>query len=76
MNHFLSTPVANPVLAAEANEWGILRYRALKCEQYWGAHAVNFPTVDFWSVGDVVGTAMYLNLNSTERGKIDSQLRI
>eukprot|EP00929_Paragymnodinium_shiwhaense_P023497 TRINITY_DN14694_c0_g1_i1.p1 TRINITY_DN14694_c0_g1~~TRINITY_DN14694_c0_g1_i1.p1 ORF type:complete len:1451 (+),score=328.05 TRINITY_DN14694_c0_g1_i1:160-4512(+) len=60
VNHFISTPVANEVEAAFANEEENLQQRMDACVSAW-KHQANFPTVDFWSMGAVVEVANKLN---------------
>jgi hypothetical protein len=60
LNHFLSTPFADPGGAAEINAAPFVLDRALGC---WETHGrrPNFITVDFVSIGDVMAAVLELN---------------
>lgn len=60
MNHFVSNPFADLAVAKRANALGTLRRRTELCRSTW-EHQVNFPTVDFWSHGDILEAAFFLN---------------
>jgi len=60
LNHFLTRPLANPRYAEEVNHNPYLLERAQECEQKFG-HIPNFVTVDFYSIGDVLGVVDSLN---------------
>jgi hypothetical protein len=59
-NHFVSNPLPCESCAADANNNGSLKTRMLDCRDQWD-HQVNFPTVDFWSLGGIVQVAGHLN---------------
>eukprot|EP00928_Gymnodinium_smaydae_P039062 TRINITY_DN26775_c0_g1_i1.p1 TRINITY_DN26775_c0_g1~~TRINITY_DN26775_c0_g1_i1.p1 ORF type:complete len:1521 (-),score=239.74 TRINITY_DN26775_c0_g1_i1:182-4744(-) len=60
LNHFVSNPLPHLASAPEANSRDRLQNRSLRCRSEWH-HQINFPTVDFWSVGDVVDITNTLN---------------
>lgn len=60
MNHFLTRPLANPNYAEEVNHNPYLLERARQCEAAFG-HIPNFLSVDFYSIGDVLGVVDSLN---------------
>eukprot|EP00933_Yihiella_yeosuensis_P037006 TRINITY_DN30848_c0_g1_i1.p1 TRINITY_DN30848_c0_g1~~TRINITY_DN30848_c0_g1_i1.p1 ORF type:complete len:804 (+),score=86.88 TRINITY_DN30848_c0_g1_i1:200-2413(+) len=60
VNHFISNPMPCRQCAAAVNEEGLLKKRMTQCRDAW-AHQVNFPTVDFWSIGSIVDVSLYLN---------------
>ncbi|CAE8602085.1 unnamed protein product [Polarella glacialis] len=60
VNNFITNPVAWPEFAAQVNANPFLMKRLQNCSMYWG-HQVNFPTVDFWSVGDIWNATVSLN---------------
>ncbi|CAK0870389.1 unnamed protein product [Prorocentrum cordatum] len=62
-NHFISNPLPCEACAASANQNASLKNRMLSCSDRWG-HQVNFPTVDFWSLGDIVAVCGHLNQKS------------
>jgi len=62
-NHFISNPLPSLELARKANAAGSLLERMQRCRSSWGRQ-VNFPTVDFWSVGDLIDTVRFLNENA------------
>jgi hypothetical protein len=63
-NHFVSNPLPCRTCANAANAFSSLAPRMDSCKQTW-KHQVNFPTVDFWSVGDIVNVTSYLNNGAT-----------
>merc|ERR1712008_261846 len=63
VNHFISNPLPSLELAQKANAASSLRERMQHCRSSWG-HQVNFPTVDFWSIGDLISTVHFLNEHS------------
>jgi len=60
MNHFLTKPVATPELAAQVNENPFFLERAEACRAERGKIPA-FPTVDFYSIGDVFDVVRSLN---------------
>ena len=60
LNHFLSTPFADSGGAEEINEAALVLERSLEC---WEEHGTrpHFITVDFVSLGDVMGAVTALN---------------
>jgi len=59
-NHFISNPLPCEHCAAGCNQNASLKTRMLSCRSQWD-HQPNFPTVDFWSVGEVVQVSGHLN---------------
>jgi hypothetical protein len=59
-NHFISNPLPCESCAASCNENASLKTRMLSCKGQWD-HQPNFPTVDFWSLGEVVQVSGHLN---------------
>jgi hypothetical protein len=59
-NHFISNPLPCEACAAIANQNKSLKKRMLFCSDQWD-HQVNFPTVDFWSLGEIVAVSGHLN---------------
>ena len=74
LNHFLSTPFADPDGASEINRADFVLDRALEC---WAAHGQrpNFITVDFAAMGDVMGAVHELNLRSEPTDRTERQAR-
>lgn len=60
MNHFLTAPLASPDLAEQVNHNPLLLDRARQCEAEAG-QPVNWISVDFYDIGDVLETAAILN---------------
>ena len=60
VNHFLTDPVPNPVLAKRANRRESLNAHARACVAHAG-RVPNVLVVDYWSVGSVVGIVDELN---------------
>ena len=60
VNHFLTDPVPNPVLAKRANRRESLEAHARACVAHAG-RAPNVLNVDYWSVGSVVDVVGELN---------------
>jgi len=59
-NHFISNPLPCDSCAASSNQNISLKTRLLSCKSQWD-HQPNFPTVDFWSFGEVVRVSGHLN---------------
>jgi hypothetical protein len=59
-NHFISNPLPCESCAASSNDNASLKARMLDCKSQWD-HQPNFPTVDFWSLGEVVHVSGHLN---------------
>jgi len=59
-NHFISNPLPCESCAASSNQNTSLKSRMLSCKSQWD-HQPNFPTVDFWSLGEVVRVSGHLN---------------
>lgn len=60
MNHFLTAPIASADLADQVNHNPLLIDRARQCASEAG-QPVNWISVDFYDIGDVVETAAILN---------------
>ena len=60
LNHFLTTIVGAPFLAAKANPPAVMRSHFYGCQNQWGT-LPNFFAVDFYSVDDTIGTVRELN---------------
>ncbi len=60
LNHFLTNPVAMPLLAEQVNHNPLFIDRARQCQKESG-RLPNFLTVDFYSIGDVLKVAAALN---------------
>ncbi len=60
MPNFLTNPVANPELAKKVNFESFLTRRTSKCAEAVGA-VPNFIQIDFYSIGDLIGTVRKLN---------------
>lgn len=61
LNHFLTGPLgASPDLAAQANVNPLFVNRALACQSFYG-RIPNFPTVDYYEVGNVFDVTATLN---------------
>lgn len=61
MNHFLTSPLAEPSLASEVNAEEVLTSRWLECRKAWG-RVPTIVSVDFWSLKDPLATMAALNL--------------
>eukprot|EP01012_Entosiphon_sulcatum_P002829 TRINITY_DN10696_c0_g1_i1.p1 TRINITY_DN10696_c0_g1~~TRINITY_DN10696_c0_g1_i1.p1 ORF type:complete len:308 (-),score=66.32 TRINITY_DN10696_c0_g1_i1:325-1248(-) len=61
LNHFVTAPVATPVVADTVNRNPFLITRAKECREAWLGHQVNLVTVDFWSQGDLIAAVGQLN---------------
>jgi hypothetical protein len=74
LNHFLSTPFAESLSAQKINPAGPVVDRALEC---WGVHdqRPNFITVDFATIGDVMGAVQQLNQLSGPTDRTGRQAR-
>ncbi|HEV8323718.1 MAG TPA: hypothetical protein VG389_19020 [Myxococcota bacterium] len=60
LNHFLTNPLASPANAEMVNYDPLFLDRALACQAASGA-LPNFPTVDFYDIGDLFTVAATLN---------------
>eukprot|EP00760_Papus_ankaliazontas_P035070 PhM_4_TR7606/c0_g1_i1/m.44916 len=60
LNHFLTNPVASPMLAADANELTSVQDHYSSCQQSWG-RTPNVVAFDFWSMGDPLRTIDNIN---------------
>eukprot|EP00928_Gymnodinium_smaydae_P034824 TRINITY_DN24595_c0_g1_i1.p1 TRINITY_DN24595_c0_g1~~TRINITY_DN24595_c0_g1_i1.p1 ORF type:complete len:1135 (+),score=77.11 TRINITY_DN24595_c0_g1_i1:380-3406(+) len=63
LNHFVSIPFPRAAYAERANSVASLGKRTELCRETWN-HQVNFPTIDFWSVGDIVDVSLRLSNSS------------
>lgn len=60
LNHFLTNPVAMPLLAEQVNHDPLLGQRVDRCRSQSG-QLPNFITVDFYSIGDLMAVVDKLN---------------
>lgn len=60
VNHFLTAPISMPSLAEQVNYNPLLIDRVRQCQDESGQQ-VNWISVDFYDIGDVVATARLLN---------------
>lgn len=63
LNHFITNPVASPMLATDANQKDLITKRVADCKKTWAANAriPNLVAVDFWSVGNFLQTIDDIN---------------
>lgn len=60
LNHFLTAPLADESLAEQVNHNPFFMDRARACQDKLG-RLPNFPTVDFYSIGDLLDVTVTLN---------------